>query len=253
MFAAQSNALEQYRAPTGDKFPWAVDYYSITRELIRSGLDLNDALPLLSSCTDLFQEQEQHFLEDPSKPLLDWLAFLRDQGLNVDLLGYRYFPVCMPYFSLEGRDEGDIRLLKNAVYVLCLLKANVSIREPKYGMQALHILFLNDWSAELSLHVIDLAYILVHFGGADIYAVDYENRSPTFNALIKGWQNEWGIVLDRCGFDLEEVLAKSIDIWEKIRFFGNGESTAIDTEDLNIPKLVSLSSRRRVVRARLDE
>ena len=253
MFMTQLCALNQYSAHAGDKFPWAVDYYSITRELIRSGLDLNDALPYFLSSPDLFQEQEQPYLEDPSKPLLSWAAFVRDQGLMVDLLGIEGFPVWMPYLFLQGRNEEDIRRRKNAVYVLCLLEADVSIREAKSGMQALHWLFLNPWGAELSLHVQDLAYILVHFGGADIHAVDYENESPTTYAFRCGWMDEWGIVLDRCGFDRHEVLAKTVDFWEKIRFFGNGESTAIDTEDLNIPKFVSSSSRRRVVGARLDE
>ena len=253
MFAAQSAALEQYRAPPCDKCPWTVDYYSITRELIRSGLDLNDTLLFVVNSWRLFQEEEQPFLEDPSKPLLDWAAFLLDQGLMVDLLGMTCSTVWIPYLLLRGKDERDIRRCKNVVYLLCLLKADVSIREPKYGLQALHILFGNEWSAELSPHVTHLAYILVHFGGADVHAVGYKNRTPTIYAFITGWIKEWQIVLDHCGFDFHEVVIKDIEFREKSRFLGNGESTAIDTEDLSIPNSVSSSSRRRVVSARLDE
>ena len=245
MFMASMGALQQYSAPAGDEYACAVDYYTITREFIRSGIDLNDALSKLIYVPGLLKGQEQPFVEEPSKRLLDWAAFLRDQGLIVDLLGVGGYSVCTPYLVLQGNSERDIRRLTNAVFILCLLGADVSIREPRSGMQALHRLFLNPWSAELSSHVINLAYILVHFGGADVHAVNYDNSSPTIYAFNSGWLDEWEIVLDRCGFDPNEELIKAFESWNKSCFLGNGESTAIDTEDLSIPKFDSLPRRRR--------
>ena len=169
----------------------------------------------------------------------------------VENLGIDGFPVWITYLFWEGYNQADMRRRTKAVFILCLLKADVSSREATTGMQALHFLFWKPWSAELSSHVIDLAYILIRFGGADIHAHDYENRSPTIWALESGWENEWKIVLDRCGFLPNEVLNKEIEFLRKILSLGNGESTAIDTEDLSIPK--SVLPRRRVVGARLDE
>ena len=251
------SALIKYSAPAGDGSPWdfGFGYDSITRELIRSGLDLNYALSNCLKGPIELEQQEQISLEDPPKPLLDWAAFVRDQGFMIDPLGEDGTPVCMPHLKLKGCNERDMRQRTNTVFILCLLKADVSIRlaEAK-GMQALHALFFfNTWSAELSLHVIDLAYILIHFGGADIHAVDYNNLSPRMYAFKYGWENEWLTVLDRCGIDKIEVLTKEIERLMKIRFLGNGEGTAIDTEDLSIPKSVSLLRRRRVVDAKLDE
>lgn len=253
MSLTQKMALKQYLAPAGKKLPWAVDYYSITRELICSGLDLNDAFSGALISPYRLERQEQPFLEDPSKPLLDWAAFLRDQGLVVGNVGKEGLPVCFPHLSLRSHDERDMRWHTKAVLMLCFLKADVSIREAETGMQALHFLFAaNLWSAELSSYVMNLAYILVHFGGADVHAVDYYNNSPTMYAFWSGWEKEWEIVLDRCGFGLDEVVIKEIERLHKTRFLGNGESTAIDTEDLSIPSSAFLS-RRRVVDARLDE
>ena len=244
--AAQTGALVRYSTPAGDRYPCAVDYYSITRELIRSGLDLNDALSDCLYKSSLLEKIGLPVLEDSSKPLLDWVAFLRDQGLMIDHPHPRGYPVCMPQLLLQGHTKQDMRRRTNAVFILCLLEADVSIREATTGMQALHFLFLNPWSAELSLHVIDLAYILVHFGGADVHALDYLYESPTTWAFEHGWENEWLIVLDRCGFDPIEVLMKEIELLRK------NQSTAIDTEDLSIPKS-DFSLRRPVVGDRLDE
>lgn len=253
MSLTQKMALKQYLAPADEKFPWAVDYYSITRELICSGLDLNDAFSDALISPYRLERQEQPFLEDPSKPLLDWAAFLRDQGLMVDNLRTEGLPVCFAHLSLRSHDEREMRWDINEVLILCLLKADVSMREAETGMQALHFLFaVNHWSAKTSSFVMNVAYILVHFGGADVQAVDYDNNSPTTYAFWSGWEKEWEIVLVRCGFDLDEVAIKEMERLDKTRFLGNGESTAIDTEDLSIPSSAFLS-RRRVVDARLDE
>ena len=254
MSMAQKKAFEQYSASAGDGFPWAVDYHSITRELILSGLDLNDAFSYCLEFQCLSKRQEQPVLEDPSKPLLDWVAFLRDQGLVVDNVDKEGFPVCLPHLFLKNDDQRELRSYTNTVLILCLLNADVSIREATTGMQALHVLFaVNYWSAELSSYVIYLAYTLVHFGGADIHAVDYDNNSPTMYAFWSGWEKEWEIVLDRCGFDLDEVVDKEIERLHKTCFLGNGESTAIDTEDLSIPNAAFPSRRKGFVDARLDE
>ena len=138
------------------------------------------------------------------------------------------------------------------VFLLCLMKVDLSLRTPQ-GMQALHILFFKEWSAEFSPHFIDLAYILIHFGGADISAVDDYNMSPTALAFLHGWRDEWVIVLDRCGLDHHAVLQKEMDRLRKIIHLGSGESTSVDTEDLIFQASGDVTRRRAVVGDRLDD
>ena len=151
--------------------------------------------------------------------------------------------------------ETAARLCTNIVFLMCLLKADVSYRDETTGQQALHVLTYFEWSAELSPQFINIAYILIHFGGADVHAIDCYKVSPTAYAYRHGWWNEWLIVLDRCGFNCNEVIRKENDFAKKIQFLGNGESTAIDTEDLSV--LTSDTARRRrrrpVVGDRLDD
>ena len=154
---------------------------------------------------------------------------------------------------LPGYTRKYMRRQANAIFILCMLKANVSIREPQTGKQALHILFSNHWSAEFSPYFMHIAYTLILYGGADVHAVDYYNFSSTAYAIQYGWWNEWLIVLDHCGIDPHEVCRKQIDSWDRSRFLGDGESTAVDSEDLSISNFDNLTRRRRVVGDRLDE
>ncbi|KAL8654969.1 MAG: hypothetical protein Q9210_001176 [Variospora velana] len=81
-------------------------------------------------------------------------------------------------------------------------------------------------------HMVDLASILIKYGGADVVAVHNAGRSPTFIAKIFGLDDEWWTASDLCGFDPEDVLHKDIERWKKRTRIGPGDSTADDTEDL---------------------
>lgn len=141
----------------------------------------------------------------------------------------------------------------NEVFLLCLFQADVSLRTD-HGLQALHTLVIrNKWSAEFSSHFIDLAYILIHFGGADVFAVMDDDNSPTTLAFRHGWWDEWEIVLERCGFDPNTVLRKEIDRLSKIIHLDRGESTAVDTEDLISHASEDVTRRKAIVGDRLDE
>ena len=256
--------MEHYSTPTSDRVSCAADFYSTTRELVRSGLSLNDTLlefsdSLQTIATLRVCKQEKLWWEDPQKSLLDWTAFLCDQGVTYEGMRSQMLIIIIirGLQALEGFSifsETAARLSTNFVFLMCLLKADVSFRQEVTGRQALHVLTICEWSAEFSPHFINIAYILIHFGGADVHAIDYDKFSPTAHACRHGWWNEWLIVLDRCGFDCHEVFRKEIDFVMKILFLGNSESTAIDTEDLIILTSNTATTRRRpVVGDRLDD
>ena len=249
--------MKDYSSPTSDRVSCAADFYSTTRELVRSGLSLNDTLLEFPDSLDLItilyvSEKEKSLWEDPQKSLLDWTAFLCDQGIRFD--GMRSENLTNIIRSFHSFDKTAARMLTNVIFLMCLLKADVSLRDEATGRQALHVLTNVEWSADFSPHFINIAYILIHFGGADVHAIDYHKFSPTAYAYLRGWWNEWLIVLDRCGFDCNEVIRKAIDVAEKILFLGNGESTAIDTKDLSTSTSDTAITRRRpVVGDRLDD
>lgn len=254
---AQKKAFGYYSVPASYKLP-GCDYYATTRALARAGCDLNDTwdcmLWLIPYPIEVWREPLWKNLQ---QSLLDWTTFWCDLGLNMDvwdvtdtellinllITAHRVFPHC----------KETIETLSNAVFLLCLLKADVSLRTV-HGLQALHILTsYNAWSAEFSPHFIELAYILIHFGGADIFAVDDDDNSPTTLAFRHDWEDEWMIVLDRCGLNPLAVLQKEMDRWNKIKHLGNGESTAVDTEDLILQAPTAATRRRAVVGDRLDD
>lgn len=45
--------------------------------------------------------------------------------------------------------------------------------------------------------------------GADVYATNYDNESPSLLALKNGWEQEWAEALTSCGFDPREVFMHS--------------------------------------------
>ena len=256
MYTAQYGALEDYSTPTSDRFSCAADFYSTTRELVRSGLSLNDTLLECSDSPDLTTilyvfGQEKPLWDDPQKSLLDWTAFLCDQGITFDGMRSKMLKIHIlsPHSlkSVSIVDETAARRCTNAIFLMCLLKADVSLRDEATGGQALHVLTSVEWSAEFSPHFINIAYILIHFGGADVHAIDYHKFSPTAYAYRHGWWNEWLTVWDRCGFDYNEVIRKELDFFEKNQSLGNGESTAIDTEDLRTLTSNTAITRRRPV------
>ena len=257
MLVTQLGALNKYSDPASDRASRAVDFYSITRELVRSGLDINRVYFSNIEFPDSPQtlrtvEEEKPLWEDPQKSLLDWAAFLCDQGLVLDSFSNEAVTILIhSILLLEYHSPETLRTYTNEIFLLCLLKADVSIRHPKTGMQALHILLFTKWSADLSPHIIDVAYILIHFGGADVHAVVNGKLSPTIFAYLNGWWDEWLIVLDRCGLDCDELIRKENDFWGRTQFLSDGESTAVDTEDLCFR--TSGIRRRPVVGDRFDE
>ena len=223
------------------------DYYATIRAFIRAGCDVVDAFEDLLGM--LVIGIRGSLWEDPQQSLVDWTTFLCDLGMNVNsttsLMSVLENPEIIPPEVMEYRS--------NMVFLSCLLKADVSLRTTG-GFQALHLLiWSNKWSAEFSPHFIDLAYILIRFGGADVYACDKNNDSPTMLALELGWLDEWVIVLFRCGLDPVTVIRKDIDRINKFRRLGDGESTAVDTEDLVSQVSGAMTLRRSVVGDRLDD
>lgn len=196
--------------------------------------------------------------EDLQQSLLDWTTFLCDLGVNVDIVRGSTGATLLMVILLQAPQinspdfKQTMEERSNEVFLLCLLNADVSLRRSS-GCQALHTLLLNKWSAEFSPYFIDQAYILIHFGGADIFAVIDGNLSPTILAFDYGWWDEWEIVLERCGLDPIAAVQKEFDRWGKIEHLGDGESTAVDTQDLMFQPSGDVTRRKAAVGDRLDE
>ncbi len=232
------------------------DYYSITRALIRSGCDLDYVLddPSIMWAVPVFirdLQMERPCWEDPPESLVEWSNFLCSQGVKLSdtLLIENLF---LPHID-SSNFEQIMQERTLTVFLLCMLKADASFREERCGWQALHVLLLNDWSSELSPHFINLAYILIHLGGADVSAPDYEGFTPTIYAYLGGWWDEWKMVLDRCGIDYEELFIEEIDRSRKKQRLGGGESSAVDTEELVDKFPGPVTKRRPVAGDRLDD
>ena len=133
------------------------------------------------------------------------------------------------------------------VFLLCILGADVSIRDPDYGCQALHIVFFTEYSIEASSRIVDLAFILMHYGGADPWATTYGGASPTTLAVSNGWAEEWIRACERYGISEYTLCSKELQRLKRSQYLGGGESTAFDTDELT-PN--SLKARKTVTRRR---
>ena len=99
------------------------------------------------------------------------MTFLRDQGLDINQHGDDGSTSSTKQVLLTWIDnfiyQKDKWRFTFSVFLLCTLKIDITTREPVFGLQALHILFFfNEWPAELSPHIVKLAYVLIRYGGA---------------------------------------------------------------------------------------
>ena len=81
----------------------------------------------------------------------------------------------------------------------------------------------------------EIAYILIHYGGADISACTYDGLSPTSLAVTNGCWKEWIIVLKCCGYKPRDVWLNELKRLQKFLKIGNGDSTAVDSDELLEP------------------
>ena len=174
-------------------------------------------------------------LKRPPNTLLHWLSFLSDQGLEVNNIDYNGFTPLMNHVFAIRTNDSDLPSDPGATLVvltLCLLKADVTIREPRRGFQALHLLFYSSRDVVGSSKFWNLAYVLIRYGGADVHATTYDGASPLYYALEYGWEEEWLMVLHRCRISLVEYFREERQYLNKCLYLGDGDSTAIDTNDL---------------------
>lgn len=260
LVTAYIGAFETYCTDQSGEFGFEL----VTRILIRSGCNLNESLVIPS--WDRFwpvtsSDQAQYWLDiriwqNPPVSLLRWAESLRDQGLDTEQTtddGHTILMFVMSHLA-DPCDKQRTLVLTNAVFMLCLFGADASFREPRYGVPALHLLFsLRKWSAESSRDVVDLAAILILYGGADVFAVTSEGCSPTMIAAKMGWGKEWIHALEICGFDYEEVFMEELKRLKNIKRFGHGDSSAVDTEELIPHNDGTVTKRRNLVGDRLIE
>ena len=187
--------------------------------------------------------------------LIDWVKFLYDQGFIIDngVGGALGFTQLMYLVACVGYDTEQRSLLTRTVLALCLLKADVSIREPRYGRQVLHLLICQKRSLITSSQFEDLAYILIHCGGADVCATTYEGLDPTELAYYNGRLETWINVLDRCEIDIRGVLSECLQRKRRARYADHGDSTAVDFEDIPLVTSETVRRRKTIVGDRLVE
>ena len=186
---------------------------------------------------NLLIQRYKVILKRPPNALLHWLSFLSDQDLDVNNIDDEGFtPLMNKIFAIAHPDPSTDLSQKATLVVLalCLLKADVSIRTPDSGMQALHMLFESSKNVLSTYVFMDLAYVLIRYGGADVHVTTTDGFSPLVYACSNGWQDEWYMVLRRCGFSWDEYITKERQCLGRFRYHhGNGDSTAIDTNDLS--------------------
>ena len=188
--------------------------------------------------------------------LLHYLSFLFDQGFEVNDIDDTGFTLLMnlilaitdPHSNSPFNRGGTL-----VVLALCLLKADVSIREPIFGLQALHMLFYAGRDVVGTSYFSDLAYVLIRYGGADVHATTYDGASPLLYAYGNGWQDEWFTVLRRCRISISEYWTKERQCLDRFRNLGKGDSTAIDTNDLLCNDSETFTKRKPFTGDRLGE
>ncbi|KAL8721473.1 MAG: hypothetical protein Q9225_001852 [Loekoesia sp. 1 TL-2023] len=257
LWAAHAGKLFTCYESINRPWPGKYDYESVTRSLIRSGCDLNEAFgyswfPLsdfiAKQCDEDFWQQIRIWEHCPDL-LTDWAEFLRNQGLNVNQLdqGETTWIINEVILHLDSNscDELFRWELTQDIFLQCLLGADVSVREPETGWQALHFLFgSRRWSAEWTSDVLAIACMLINLGGADLFAFTYDGESPSSLAISNGWEHQWRTALDICGFDSEEVIEVDFERWEKYQRLGFGDSSAVDVEDLVSTDTATITRRK---------
>ena len=175
--------------------------------------------------------------------LLSSTSFLIEQGLDVNEADDAGMTTLMNLIVMFDLYAEHAESAPDTVFLLCLLKANVSFREPKFGYQALHLLLSRKWEAKSAPLVMEIAYILIHYGGADISAYTYTFLTPSILAAHWGWWEEWKIVLNRCGYNPDDVLLDELERTQKYEKIGNGQSTAVDTDHILEPLVTTVTRR----------
>ncbi|KAL8793252.1 MAG: hypothetical protein Q9195_004188 [Heterodermia aff. obscurata] len=226
-----------------------------------------DARARLAAFAELDSEQERYILnsatqgykailERPPDTLLHWLSFLFDQGLDVNNIDDRGFTLLMKQIlSIINPDRSSPfdRGATLVVLALCLLKVDVSIRLPGTGWQALHMLFYASRNVVGTSTFSDLAYVLIRYGGADVHATTYDGASPLLHAVKTDWRDEWFMVLRRCRISLSEYLTKEVQCLHRFHYLGNGDSTALDTNDQLLNDSETVTKRKPLKGDRLEE
>ena len=251
MLLTQSASLVQ-SFDAGKKSPRIVDYHATTRTLIRSGCDLEISsdylkglVPRLPSHPWLAQI-EKPIWEYLQRALVDCAIFLCDQGLKVDSFRPLDFLLLWKWITTPGIHssvlESTLKESTHTVFLECLLEVDYfSIGREDGVWQGVDIFKVNQRSAKFAVHFLYLACILIHFGCADTSA-------STMLGFRPEWWNEWMIVLEHCGFGDKKAPQKE----KKPRFLGNGESTAVDTDDL-VQDSGSVTRRRTAAGDRLED
>ena len=216
--------------------------------------DLEKVDPEEQRRLEIFSVDYTAVLERPSNTLVDAARFLCRLGLDVNTVldGELTLLVCsilnITCFNSSRSQPAVLNIL-----FLCLLKADVSVREPRSGMQVLHLLLHSKRSNVTSSQFEDLAYILIRYGGADVSATMYDGRDPTDLAYTFGWLEEWFNVLRRCGIDIERVLSEGTQRTLKFQYAGLGDSTAVDIHDMLPICSETITRRKPIVGDRLVE
>ena len=221
---------------------WA-DIYSEGKsefEVSNSGRELLAAVGYeFKAGSESRNEPEESAPRDPEiiseNGFLNWAQFLCDLGLDMNdtYVFQREHELLTPLTdnvlsSVFSRSPGNVM----AVFLLCILGVDASIINPDDGYQALHMVFWAEHSVEASSRVKALVYILIHYGGADPWATTFDGFSPTGLAHLHGWMEDWIIACERCGISKETLFSKENQRQLKSQYLGDGESTAIDTDEL---------------------
>ncbi|KAI4263553.1 MAG: hypothetical protein L6R42_001308 [Xanthoria sp. 1 TBL-2021] len=146
--------------------------------------------------------------------------------------------------------------IRSTLQILLGFGADICAR--LYGVTPLYYLFISqlrlDTNEEQYENTIEIAIALLE-NGADLFALN-DNGVSVFDIVIgTGWTSELVLVLQRTGYDLDEVRNKIYLAQWAFRNPGHSlaESTALDRAQIEPPSTAGLVSRRAVAGDRFEE
>ena len=248
-------------------------FYSIMRAFFRNGYEWSGhpsrlLLKFRCNCEDCGGEKlsllRNRFTADGQCPwdslqkeVSLWLTFLSNLGIFAETVTHSANLLWLNLILHVEELSGDPNVLQHGYEIarlfllLTQLGLDASVRDPESGSQPLHFLLSVSRTAENPPMVIEIAYILIRFGGADVGATNFKGLTPMDIAYGRGWLDEFVSALKMCIHYGSEDLRKRIGL--QLGLLEDwGESTALDWENVISEEPENITRRTAALGDRLD-
>ena len=195
------------------------------------------------------RESEADVDPEHTETFFDYIRFLKKGGLIVGWTFQKTPPLhgLCDFILTPTQQQIKTKHMELALRLTLEIGGDISAFDEQ-GVPPLSYIFLHAGSMrpEYPQSITELATLLLQYG-ADPCDLDLNARSPLHIAHSAGLRTEFLVALERSGFNILEVVRKTRQR-RSIFFHGQGESTAVDNEDLAAPSTEGLSRRRLVLR-----